>query len=144
VWWIIHVTPEEQATWEAIRGTWATATDEQIAEAKAAMLKVFPVAIKHDEVKGMACRDFIYLFDNTRRRHFFVPTGGEEQIAMYYDCMGTGHADMAFAPDCMYESVKWEHWDNPVFKVFIPSRTKDKPFEAGDGFFLSNRQRYHR
>jgi hypothetical protein len=130
VWYFHNVTPEEQAAWEAIRGAWATATDEEIAEAKTAMLGPFPFVIKSDEVKGMACRDFIYLFDDTRRRHFFVPTGGEEQKAMCYDCQGTGQADMAFAPDCTYNIVKSHNWDNPIFKVFIPSSTGNKPFEA--------------
>ena len=142
-WWYLNITPEEQAAWKAIRGAWATATDEEIAEAKATMLKVFPFAIKHNEVKGMACHDFIHLFNNTQTMHFFMPTDGKQKYALCYDCRG-GQANLVFAPDCTFESVKKVHWQYPVFKVSIYPKIGEKPIEFGDGCFLYNHQSYHR
>ena len=134
VWWVVDVTPDEQAAWETIRIAWATATDAEIADAKSLMLKTFPAPVKHDEVKGMACSDFIYLFSEAQDRHFFVPTNKTEKAALYYHCQGTGQADMAFAPHCTYATVKWRHWEpspfhTPSFKVHIPDTTAYVPFE---------------
>jgi hypothetical protein len=131
IWWSVNISLEQQAEWESYRSGWASVSDEDIKKAKESLLDAFADESWHDvrnmnaeDVKGMACRDFIYLFDTSQAKHFFFPTSGEEKCAMLYECDsgGTQTADMAFAPHCTWVSVRDREWERPAFAVEIGDR----------------------
>ena len=133
IWWSTGASLEQQAEWETYRSAWASVSDEDIVKAKTSMMAAFDnerftEAIRNmqaHDVRGMACRDFVYLFDSTQGKHFFFPTSGEEKCAMLYQCdglWGTKTADMAFAPHCTWVSVRDREWERPAFAVEIGDR----------------------
>ena len=132
IWWSTGASLGQQAEWETYRSAWASVSDEDIVKAKTSMLAAFDnesssEAIRNmqaHDVRGMACRDFVYLFDSMQRNHFFFPTSGDEKCAMLYSCDlgGTQTADMAFAPHCTWVSVRDREWERPAFAVEIGDR----------------------
>ena len=107
VWHVVDVSAEDQRALDGIRVEWGAASDEAIAAAKEAMLRLFPDP--PSAVRGVACEDFIYLRTDGLDRHFFVPTSGQESQAFHYHCQGTGQADMNFAPSCTFDLVKMQY-----------------------------------
>lgn len=105
VWRVVGVRPEQQRALQGARADWYTASDEEIAAAKTAMLALFDDPPRH--VKGMPCHDFIYLCTEAQDRHFFVPTSGHELHALSYE----GECGMQFAPFCTFDVVKMQHLD---------------------------------
>ena len=108
LWISVPIDKNTQNIHEDIRQRWQTATDQEIMRAKTDLLAVFQseVQLDHQHVKGMACKDFIYLFSNDNSTHLFVPTSGTQTVAYLYDCQGgTGECDMYFDANSTFDLI---------------------------------------
>lgn len=101
-WSESSVSSEDQAWLHNARAEWETVPDADIAEAKKRILTAFGFGDRVHTVKGMPCRDFIYLASLDHSEHYFVCTDpAQPATALKYD----GECDMYFAPDCNFSTV---------------------------------------
>jgi len=79
---------------------WATCSDASIEQCKTIVCAPFELSDKIDEIKGMACSDFLYIFNDNRNRHYFACVRGESRgQVLCYEC----EADMCFAAGAKFD-----------------------------------------
>lgn len=103
MWRAVGVESAQQCVLEGVCAKWCTASDAEIAAAKAHVLALFD-SDPSVCVKGMPFGDFLYLRTEALDRHFFMPTSGRESHALCYD----GQSDMQFAPCCTFDVIKMQ------------------------------------
>ena len=87
---------------ELVRKEWAWVTDEEIENAKQKITLIFDDDEKWKSVKGQACSDFIYLFGDDGKSHYFVATNESKQpIAIKV----MGECDMTFSPSADFSLI---------------------------------------
>tara|TARA_B110000858_G_scaffold8852_1_gene9411 strand:+ start:1955 stop:2299 length:345 start_codon:yes stop_codon:yes gene_type:complete len=96
--WIKSVIiKKEQYLLNTIRKNWMSVTDEDICLAKKMVLDVFG---ENNEVRGMPCKDFLYMFDD--KNHYFVNTDTNKEPLVYkYE----GECDMSFSDNANFDDL---------------------------------------
>ena len=82
--------------------SWLTCCDSLIEQSKDIVCRAFELSDEINDVKGMACGDFLYLFNADRQRHYFVCVDGlQAGQVLCYEC----EAEMGFAPEAKFDTV---------------------------------------
>ena len=106
-WHRVHMLPSQIKKLERIRAKWTRVTEDEIRDAKQTTLESFWKSDEAqidspDNVKGMACSNFIYLFNDNHTRHYFVCTSGNHQnTALRCDA----ECDMHWASHASFDCV---------------------------------------
>ena len=99
-WRSTHVGSETQQTLETVRRNWENAHEDAIASAKKLIVNAFDD--NTSGVKGMACSDFIYIFNDSGCEHYFLRTDpAKTAMALKYN----GECDMFFASMATFDDV---------------------------------------
>ena len=103
-WLCAALAPAAHARLAAAHSTWATASDDEIAAAKAVVAAAAGVSGEGlDSMRGMACADFLYMY-NTSAQHFFVHVaGGDERVLIY-----EGECDMRWSMCAPFDLVQMQ------------------------------------
>lgn len=85
----------------ATHARWAEAPDADIVAAKTAVACAAGVSgSAMSSMRGMACADFLYIF-NDEHQHFFVPVGAGTRMLVY-----EGECDMYWSPDATFDMIQ--------------------------------------
>lgn len=110
-WCLISITHEDQVKWEMLRSQWPQMDQGQITETQSEITKDLSAVFSNENIDSMACLDFIYIFNQTEHRHLFVPTTGEDYVAMLYSCPNANGVGIKFTHASTYHELKWRHWE---------------------------------
>lgn len=110
-WCLISISDEDQVKWETLRSTWAEMDQGQITETQSEITKDLSVFFGDENIDSMACLDFIYIFNETENRQLFVPTSGEDHVAMFYSCPSAKGVGVKFTHASTYHELKWLQWE---------------------------------
>ena len=100
---------EELNTLEQTHAEWLTCSDVDIATSKQIVCAPFELSDEVNDVKGMACSDFLYIFNNNRHRHYFACVSGKNRgLVLCYEC----EADMCFASKAQFDMAVMMIRDN--------------------------------
>lgn len=111
VWLMIYITDEDQVKWETLRSTWREMDQGQITETQSEITKDLSAGLGDENIDSMACVDFIYIFNEAENLHLFVPTTGEDRVAMFYSCPNAKGVGMKFTQASTYHELKWRQWE---------------------------------
>ena len=81
---------------------WMTCKDSLITESKDIVCRSFEMSDGVDDIRGMACGDFLYMFNVNRKRHYFACVKGMQSgRVLCYEC----EADMGFSSEASFDTV---------------------------------------
>ena len=102
-WLQTSMTKDEQEWLDEVRKDWVSAADEAIEQAKNKITGLFGgEELCGYNLRGQACRDFIYVFSTDGVSHYFVRTGANTEPTAI---MCEGECDMSFSSDAEFDLV---------------------------------------